>query len=147
MLATLACAAIACPGVAHCQSDGQAGFLIVVNADNPVTTLTCDEVARYFLRKVSTWGDGRAVAPVDQAPESEARLAFTRGILRRKPTAVRAYWQQRIFSGRELPPPVRNTDAEVLRFVAENPGAIGYVSPGTELHGPVRILDVAGAGR
>lgn len=148
----LVLAALACAGVARANSEAlnattEPGFLVVVNADNPVLTLTSDEVSRFFLRKVSTWADGRAVAPVDQEAESETRAVFTDSILRRKPAAVRAYWQQRIFSGRDTPPPIRGSDAEVLRFVAENAGAIGYVSAQAVPSGQVRVVTVTGAAK
>lgn len=147
MLAALASAGVARPNADALPVATETGFVIVVNAANPVQTLTSDEVSRFFLKKVSTWADGRAVAPVDREAESATRCAFTEIILHRKPAAVRAYWQQRIFSGRDIPPPVRNSDAEVLRFVAENPGAIGYVSADTNPGGHIRVISVTGAGR
>ena len=42
--------------------------------------------------------------------------------------ATRNYWQQMVFSGRELPPPELDSDEDVVRFVLKYPGAIGYVS-------------------
>jgi hypothetical protein len=48
---------------------------------------------------------------------------------------VKAYWQQRIFSGRDVPPPEFATDQEVVAYVLAHEGAVGYVSPGAELRG------------
>ena len=55
--------------------------------------------------------------------------------------AVRSYWQQRIFSGRDVPPPEADSDLAVLRYVKENAGAIGYVSDVPNIQG-VRVVTV-----
>jgi hypothetical protein len=56
------------------------------------------------------------------------RRRFAEEMLRRPSSSLLAYWQQRIFSGRDVPPPVATTDAEVLDYVNRFEGAIGYVS-------------------
>ena len=56
-------------------------------------------------------------------------------MLSRSLEAVRTYWQQMIFSGRELPPPELRSDEEVVGYVLRRPGAIGDVSAGADLHG------------
>ena len=43
---------------------------------------------------------------------------------------VAAYWNQILFSGRGVPPPMKSSDAQVLSYVHDNPNAIGYVNPG-----------------
>jgi hypothetical protein len=68
-------------------------------------------------------------------PNSEVRRRFTEQILRRPLSAVRAYWQQRIFSGRELPPPELESDEQVASYVRKNAGAVGYVSGSSSLDG------------
>ena len=129
------------------RAENHPDFLVVVNAANSVKSLTTEEVSRLFLKKVTTWVDGQAALPVDQPESSPVRAAFTRDVLRRKIAAVKAYWQQRIFSGRDLPPPVRDSDAEVIRYLEANRGAIGYVSGGTVFGEKVRAVELSGAGR
>jgi ABC-type phosphate transport system substrate-binding protein len=36
-----------------------------------------------------------------------------------------------VFSGKDVPPPEKGTDADVVAFVKSNPGAIGYVAAGS----------------
>jgi hypothetical protein len=67
--------------------------------------------------------------------QSEVRRAFSQEVLRRTPGAVRAYWQQAIFSGRSVPPPELDSDAAVVAYVLRSPGAIGYVSAGAAVGG------------
>jgi ABC-type phosphate transport system substrate-binding protein len=103
-------------------------FKVVVNAKSPVQTLTREKAAAYFLKKATAYPDGTTVLPVDQGEDSAVRKAFSQEVLKKSVTAVKAYWQQRIFSGRDLPPPEKASDEEVLAYVKANERAIGYVS-------------------
>ena len=66
--------------------------------------------------------------PVDLAGESSVRKKFSEDVLKRSLSAVRSYWQQLIFSGRNVPPPELDSDQAVIEYVAKRRGAIGYVS-------------------
>lgn len=116
----------------------EAGFKVVVNGSNSVSSLPTADVARYFLKKAGTWPGGQAIAPVDQADDSPARRAFSKTVLGKDVAAVKSYWKTQIFSGRGVPPPEKASDAAVLAFIEANPGAIGYVSSGTTLGRGVR---------
>jgi hypothetical protein len=54
---------------------------------------------------------------------------------------VRSYWQQLIFSGRDVPPPELDSDADVVKYVSKHAGAIGYVSGNGDLAG-VKVVIV-----
>jgi hypothetical protein len=43
-------------------------------------------------------------------------------------TAIRSYWQQRIFSGRDVPPPELDLDEAVVSYVLAHRRGVGYVS-------------------
>jgi hypothetical protein len=110
-------------------------YRLVVNVDNPVTSLDRRFVQDAFLKKVRTWPDGEVIRPVDLKGNSPVRERFSLDILRRPLAAIQAYWQQQIFSGRDVPPLAVATDAEVMRYLARYKGAIGYVSGPAPLAG------------
>lgn len=116
-------------------------FVVVVNRSVPVTFLSKADLADIFLKKTSHWKDGSAVAPVDLASDSPTRASFSESVLDRQVSAIKSYWQRQIFSGRAVPPPERPNDEEVLAFVRDRPGAIGYVASSTPV-GDLRILRV-----
>lgn len=118
------------------------GFVIVVNEKNPVSTMPRGLVSRLFLKKVSRWDTGAVALPVDLPADSPVRHAFTRHVLAKSVGSVKAYWQQQIFSGRDVPPPEKPSDEAVLDFVQSNPAAIAYVSPVATLPRGVRVLEV-----
>jgi ABC-type phosphate transport system substrate-binding protein len=104
------------------------GYKVIVHSSNPATSLSREQVVRYFLKKATAWPSGKVVAPVDQEKDSATRAAFSQGVLHKSVAEVIAYWQQQIFSGRGVPPTEKRSDAEVVAFVEGNEGAIGYVS-------------------
>jgi ABC-type phosphate transport system substrate-binding protein len=116
-----------------------ADFVVVVNSSVPVTSLTRSEASRLFLRNSTQWPNGEHVKPVDLAKGSPVRVAFTKEILGRSPGAIEQYWTQAVFSGRAVPPPEKRTDNEILSYVRETPGAIGYVSAGAATEGVKRV--------
>jgi ABC-type phosphate transport system substrate-binding protein len=119
----------------------QGTYKLIVHPSNPASTLPRSDVARMFLKKVTTWPDGRPVAVIDQERTSEVRKVFSRDVHQRDADAVANYWQTAVFSGRDVPPPIGRTDDEVLAFVRANPGAIGYVSGGADTTG-VKVVTV-----
>jgi ABC-type phosphate transport system substrate-binding protein len=121
------------------------GYKVVVASANPLASIDRGELASIFLRNVTRWKDGREMAPVDQSGRSEIRTVFTRDVLEKagmsRISAVESYWQQQLYSGRGVPPPVKASDAEVVAFVAANPGGIGYVSATADTTG-VKVVEV-----
>jgi ABC-type phosphate transport system substrate-binding protein len=115
---------------------------VIVNAANPVSELPADEVSKMFLKKTNRWAGGEAVIPVDLPEQSAVRAAFSTEVHKRQTTAVKAYWQKMIFSGREVPPPEKSSLAELVAFVRANRGAIGYVPAGFEAGSGIKVLKV-----
>jgi ABC-type phosphate transport system substrate-binding protein len=110
-------------------------YRVIVHPGNPATALSRDQLANVFLKKVTHWPDGETIRPVDQRSSAPVRKELTERVLRKSLAGVRNYWQQLIFSGRAIPPPVLESDAAVVAFVARHRGAIGYVSAAARLDG------------
>lgn len=120
------------------------GYVIVVHPDIQLTQLSRVEVSRLFLKKIVRWKDPEVkVVPVDREVDSKVRMRFSQDIHGKGVGAIRAYWQRRIFSGRDVPPVVINDDEAVLDYVSKHPGAVGYVSPRVNLSPwAVRVVHV-----
>src|SRR5581483_44487 len=103
-------------------------FYVIVNGANSVSSMEDKEVSKLFLKKTGVWPNGQPVVPVDQAERSSVREVFSKEIHGKTTSSLQAYWQQQIFSGRNIPPPEKGSDGEVIAFVKANPNAIGYVS-------------------
>ncbi|MGH1366618.1 MAG: substrate-binding domain-containing protein [Calditrichia bacterium] len=103
-------------------------FIVIVHAENTLETISRKKLSKMFLKKTSRWESQDLIVPVDQKIESPTRIAFTTTIHKKKISSVKAYWQKKIFTGRAIPPVELSSDKEVLNYIVENPGAIGYVS-------------------
>jgi hypothetical protein len=128
-------------GYAGAPTAAAPAYRIICHPGNPTTVVERSFVEDAFLKKVRAWPGGEALRPVDQTPESPVRRRFSEEVLRRPVDAVRAYWQQHIFSGRDVPPPELDSDEDVVRYVARGRGAVGYVSASATLEG-VKVLMV-----
>lgn len=108
-------------------------FRVIVHPGNALKLVSREFLAAAFLKKASRWDDGETIRPVDLRADSWVRRRFSEDVLHRSVPAVRNYWQQRIFSGRDVPPPELDSEEAVVRYVAKYPGAVGYVSTSTKL--------------
>ena len=120
---------------------GAGGFRIVANPGVHVTSLTKSAASAIFLKKTPKWENGTPVVAVDQSEKSGVRAVFSAEIHGKSVAAVKSYWQQQIFSGRDVPPVEKASDSDVLEMVRSTPGAVGYVSEGSSLSG-VTVIEI-----
>lgn len=126
-LATLIASSLLVVGQASPQG-AEEGFKVVVHPENPLDEISRQTLAAIFLKRERRWPDRVDVEAVNQRAESAVRTAFSQAVHGRPTNAIEAYWQQRIFTGREVPPPALGSDGEVVAFVRSRRGAVGYVS-------------------
>ena len=106
-------------------------------------TIRRADLAAVYLRKATRWGAGVTAVPVDQSGMSAVRKAFSEAVLGMTVETVVQYWQSQMFATKRLLPPlVKNSDAEVVAFVAKTEGAVGYVSKTALLSPEVRTITV-----
>src|SRR2546428_10865020 len=105
-----------------------ASFKVIVNTGIRTESLPKKSVSDLFMKKTARWNNGTTVVPVDQAEAVGVRDEFSKSVHGKPTAAVKSYWNQQIFSGREVPPIEKRTDAEVLAFVRSTAGAVGYIS-------------------
>ena len=118
-----------------------ASYKVIVNNSVSVSSLSKKAISDLFLKRATKWESGAAVTPVDQLDSSNAREGFSKAVHGKTAAAVKSYWNQQIFSGRDVPPVEKKSDAEVLSFVRSTPGAIGYLSEAASAEG-VRVVTV-----
>ena len=90
-------------------------FKVIVHESNPISSLTRADVSKLFLKK-ATQLNGTTALPIDLVSSNPVRQSFSRYIHRRPVSAIKAYWQQQIFSGRGVPPPAGLPTQPLLPF-------------------------------
>ena len=131
---------LACPALAADEP------IAIIVAPGYAKLLKKDDLALIFKRKKLFWSDGSKVQPVNLPASNPYRNAFSHSVLGASPEELEKYWNDMYFHGIS-PPYVASSEEAVLRFVAETPGAVGYV-PFCNVNSRVAIvLVVSPAGR
>jgi ABC-type phosphate transport system substrate-binding protein len=117
------------------RATGTPSFVVIVHPQNAISTVDRKLLANAFLKKVTRWQGGNMIRPVDRAADTPVREHFSQTVHKRSAMAIRAYWQQQIFAGRDVPPPELASDEEVVKYVLQHDGAVGYVTSSAPLNG------------
>jgi ABC-type phosphate transport system substrate-binding protein len=117
-------------------------FRVIVHPHVKGNQIPKGTLSSIFLKESTRWGDGSTVYPVDQSMRAAVREAFTTKVIGKPIEGVQAYWTRRFVEGRVWPPPVKQSDADVITYVASTPGAIGYVSSTTPLPDSVKSVSI-----
>ena len=99
----------------------QAEVVVVVNPAAAASSMSKDEVAQFFLGKSS------AMAPVDQPESAPLRAEFYKKVTDKDLSQAKTLWSKLVFTGKATMPKEMAGSAEVKKFVAANPKAIGYI--------------------
>lgn len=122
------CLALLAPATAGAGADfGEPRIDVVTGPVVPALTLDRSVLRDIFLKRIVIDDAGNALVPLNLPPEDPLRAAFSRGLLGKAPDALQRYWNERYFQGVSPPYVVRSQEA-MLRFIAETPGALGYVA-------------------
>ncbi|MBU1425957.1 MAG: phosphate ABC transporter substrate-binding protein [Gammaproteobacteria bacterium] len=104
-----------------------ADVVVVVSSRSPIKSLTAEQTAKIFLGKVATFPDGRMALPIDLPEGSGLRDEFYTRVAHKNSSQLTAYWAKIIFTGDGRPPKLLPDNAAVIKAVARNPNAIGYI--------------------
>lgn len=105
---------------------------IVVHPSN-ANSITKDDVVRIFLGKQAEFANGSKATPLGLGESNEATAQFVSQVLNKTPAQLKSYWAKRIFTGQGEPPKALGGDDELIKTVAQNPDAIGFIAgAGTE---------------
>jgi len=80
-----------------------------------------------FLKRIVIDKDGKSLIPLNLPPDDPVRTAFSERLIGKSPDALQRFWNERYFQGVSPPYVVRSQEA-MLRFIANTPGALGYVA-------------------
>src|SRR5262245_2970970 len=116
---------LAAPSTTHAEE-----LVIIVNAANPNSSLSAQQVKSYFLKKTGAWQNGEKVRPVDRDGESPERTALLGKILGLSSDELKRYWIERQYANAEQPAASVPDEASVLKFVGFFKGGIGFVTKG-----------------
>jgi ABC-type phosphate transport system substrate-binding protein len=118
----------------------EAGAQIAVVAHKSVAAEQVDlaRLMDIYTLNSQQWKDGARIQVVDYKGAMPLKADFYKR-LSTTPADMQKVWLRKQFSGKAIPPSTVKSEAELIEKVAATPGAIGYVSAGTEAQG-VKVI-------
>lgn len=128
-------------GVVLSCAAGQAQNVVVI-ANNGVkaSAASSDDIRGIFTGDKSDLGEGSRVTPVT-LKAGPVHEAFLKEYVGKGDAAFRTGWRNLVFTGQGAMPKTFDSEAALVDYVASTPGAIGYVSKGTDI-GKTKALAV-----
>lgn len=99
---------------------------VIVPHSHGIHQTESNELSLIFWRKKLYWADGKRIQTLNYAANNPLRLQFSLSILKSAPETQTDYWNGLYFHGIS-PPHVVSSQEAMLRYVADTPGAIGYI--------------------
>ena len=126
------------------RATAEDSLAIVVNQSNPVDNLSLAELRKVFLGETNHWSDGRRITVVMLEAGKLERQAVLTQIYKMDEKDFNNYFLHGMFTGEiHAAPKTLATSAEVLKFVFNVPGAIGYLK-GPEADETVKVVRIDG---
>lgn len=107
-----------------------AGMVVITSAKSSVKSLSKSDVAALYLGKTTSLPGGGGAKLYDLADANAGREKFYQAATGKSASQVKSIWSRLVFSGRALPPKELANDAAVIKAVAADPAAVGYVDAG-----------------
>ncbi|HET8870848.1 MAG TPA: hypothetical protein VFM48_10400 [Aquabacterium sp.] len=126
-------------GLLTLANAASAQVAVIVNPKSPMASMTPEQVAAVFLGKSNTLPSGVTAAPADLPESSTVREQFYSKAAGKNSAQVKATWARLTFSGKATPPKEMTSAADVKKFVANNPDAIGYIEK-SAVDGTVKVV-------
>jgi ABC-type phosphate transport system substrate-binding protein len=125
---------------------GRAGvedcLAIVVNRSNPVESLSFTELRKIFLGDPNHWSNGRRITVVMLEPGKVERQVVLSQIYQMDEKDFNRYFLHSMFTGElHAAPKSLATSSDVLKFVFNVPGAIGYLKA-SDVDDSVKIVRI-----
>jgi len=117
-----------------------AGVLIIANPANSDQSMDSNKLERIYLGKTTHWSDDTPIQAV-MLKNGTTHEAFLNLYMDRTVHRFVSYWRQMVFTGKGIPPKSFIDEAKLAAFVAETPGAVGYISDKTLAPG-VQIIKI-----
>lgn len=115
---------------------------VIVNSSNSVSQLSKATLRNIYLGNTSNWENSKQIIITDYVASNELRNSFSETYLNLSPKRVSMIWIKVSLSGKTVPPKVFHTEEEIIKYVAENDGAIGYIASSTNLPRTIKIIQV-----
>lgn len=111
---------------AHAQ-DG----VFIINPAVPETAMPVADLKDVLLGNITKWPHGGGVIKLVVLTEGALHAKIIKDYTQRTPEQFDKFWKKKVFTGTGIMPAQLRNEADIVAYVAANPGAIGYVTKGS----------------
>ncbi|MCW7755141.1 hypothetical protein OOT00_14225 [Desulfobotulus sp. H1] len=116
-----------------------ADVLIIANRSVPVATISKSEVERIYRGQMSRWEDGSRINFA--VLRGDTMEGFLSDYVKMSASQFDQHWKRQVFTGRGQMPPAMGRASDMVTYVANTQGAIGFVPEGTRTD-EVKVLGI-----
>ncbi len=102
-------------------------YLIVVNSEVKVESVSSKDLRSLFTLKRQLWQDGTPVQVVTLQSKMSDHSEFIQSVLRLFPYQVKRLWERQVFTGSARRPIQVDNYEKLIEQVGNTRGAIGYI--------------------
>ncbi len=120
-----------------------AEIVLVANKSVSNKQLNKIDIKKIFIGKIVTWSDGQPIKVVTlkKSDTSGIHKEFVKSYIRKTPSQFRSYWKKQVFTGKASSPKSLKSQQDLISYVSETDGAIGYISSNIKPEG-VKIIKI-----
>jgi ABC-type phosphate transport system substrate-binding protein len=118
----------------------------LVSARNTMRDISAGDLRRIFLGEISRWANGHRIIVFVRSSETPEGRLFLDRLVRMSDIDYSQWWLGAVFRGRSANPPrVLASDDAIVKAVAANPDAIGFVAaPSSAIEPGVAVVSING---
>jgi ABC-type phosphate transport system substrate-binding protein len=102
-------------------------LVVIVNKENPVSSLSVEEARRFFLLNSKIWPSGGKIKPINRNKSSAVKKSFISSILKMTPEDYEQHWIYIKQKSGETEPKTVRSNKFVLKIVGKDTNAVGYL--------------------
>lgn len=103
------------------------GIQVIVNPSVELQQLTYVQLRRVYSMRYTVWPNGTAVRVFVLPKTHQVHQQFAKKTLKMFPYQLETIWDKLTYSGVGNRPTIANSEQELMEYVANTPGAIGYI--------------------
>jgi ABC-type phosphate transport system substrate-binding protein len=102
---------------------------IVIIGNKSISEMRLDkrELKNIFLGRKTIWSDNKKIVFITQEDQAISQR-FLKEYINMTPDQMLEYWKEKVFTGQGTPPRSFPSNGEIIQYISQTPGAIGYVS-------------------
>ncbi len=116
---------------------------VIANKSVPVSAVDRGQLLDIYSGDLKNWSNGRPIVVHDLKSSNETKETFYKH-LGKTPSRMKSLWLKKLLSGEGEPPESVESEDEMIKRVAQTPGAIGFVSADS-VNDTVKTLAIIGA--